>query len=133
MTFDVWVRDTGERAVSTFIQSVGVFLTAGPALDATWVQALAAACLPPILAVLMNALPQLRWAGGPWWQDALVRVVRSFVQGFLAALIANATNIVSLGAVRAAAIGGGLAVLTVVKTLIARQVPNTLTPASLTT
>jgi hypothetical protein len=133
MSFDVWVRDTGERVVSTFIQSVAVFLSAGSALGVSWVEALVVACLPAVLAVVMNALPRLRWVAGPWWRDALARVVRSFVQGFLAALIANAANIVSLGAVRAAALGGGLAALTAVKTLIARQVPNTLTPASLTT
>lgn len=131
MNLDQWVRDTLERVASTFVQSAIVFLTAAGALDANWVQALVAATIPPVIVVLMQAIPNLTYRGPVWWIDALVRVGRSAAQGFLGALIAAGTNLIDLSSLRAAAIAAGLAALTAAKAIIARTRPGTITPASL--
>lgn len=132
MNLDRWIRDTAERVISTFIQAALVFLGAAGALDANWVQALVAACIPPVLVVVMQALPGLTYTGPSWWTDALVRVGRSAAQGFVGALIASSANLIDLSSLRAAGIAAGLAALTAAKTVLAKARPGTVTPASLT-
>lgn len=133
MNLDSWARDTAERVISTFIQSALVFVGAAGALDANWVQALVAACIPPVLVVVMQALPALTYRGPVWWVDAAVRVGRSAAQGFIGALIAAGTNLIDLSSLRAAGIAAAIAALTAAKTVIARARPDTVTPASLAT
>lgn len=131
MTLDIWIRDTAERAVSSFVQAVLVFLTAGEALNTSWVEGLVLASIPPLLAVVMNAVPQLVYRGGSWPVDAVYRVARSSVQAFCAALLASATGLADLTVWRAATVTAGMAALTAIKTVIASKVPGTITPASL--
>ena len=134
MTLELWVRDTGERVVSTFLQYAALWLLAMPATGAGWGASLVAACLPPVFVVLMSALPRLTYRGPVWWKDALCRTVRSSAQGALGALIAaGPLDLVHLTTWRTATIVAGAAALTTGKSLIARYRPNTLTPASLTT
>ena len=131
MSLDSWARDTAERVISTFIQSALVFIGAAGALDANWVQALVAACIPPVLVVVMQALPGLTYAGPVWWIDAVVRIGRSAAQGFVGALIASSADLIDLSSLRAAAIAAAIAALTAAKTVIARTRAATVTPASL--
>ncbi len=131
MSLDSWARDTAERVISTFCQSALVFLTAAGTLDANWVQALVAACIPPVLVVVMQALPGLTYSGPVWWIDAVVRIGRSAAQGFVGALIASSAALIDLSSLRAAAIAAAIAALTAAKTVIARTRAATVTPASL--
>jgi hypothetical protein len=130
MTLDRWIRDTAERMIATFVAAVIAWLLAAGSLDATWVEALVAATIPPVLVVLSNALPALVYTGPVWWIDALVRVARSFVQGFLGALLAG-QFVLDVSTLQAAAMAGLLAAAAVVKTLLARRVDGTISPASL--
>jgi hypothetical protein len=130
MTLDRWIRDTGERMIATFIAAVITWLLAARELDAGWVEVLVAASIPPVLVVLSSALPALTYTGPVWWIDAVVRVGRSFAQGFLGALLAG-EFVLDVSTVQAAAVAGALAAAAAVKALIARNVDGTITPASL--
>jgi hypothetical protein len=130
MTLDRWIRDTGERMIATFIAAVITWLLAAPELAAGWVEVLVAASIPPVLVVLSSALPALTYTGPVWWIDAVVRVGRSFAQGFLGALLAG-EFVLDVSTVQAAALAGALAAAAAVKALIARNVDGTITPASL--
>lgn len=130
MPIELWIRDTGERMLATFAAAAVTWLLAGPALDASWVQALAAAVIPPVLVVLSSALPGLVYTGPVWWIDATVRVVRSFLQGFVGALIAD-TMVLDVSFWQAAALAGALAAWAAVKSIIAAKVAGTISPASL--
>jgi hypothetical protein len=130
MNLNRWIADTGERVVATFLASIATWLTAGPMLDATWVESLVAACIPPVLVVLSSALPGLVYTGPVWWIDAAVRVIRSYLQGFVGALAAGAL-LLDVSTWQTAAIAGALAAVAAIKTIAARFIPNTITPASL--
>lgn len=129
-----WLTDTWERAVSTFLAALVVWLTAwegGRLEDGThWLTAMFAACIPPVLVVVMQLLPGLVYTGPVWWIDALVRVGRSAVQGFIGALLAGAT-LFSVSTWHAAAIAAGMAAVAAVKSIIASWKRGTLSPASL--
>lgn len=132
MRVELWIRDTGERVVATFLAAAATWLLAvltGTIGRATWVEALVAATFPPVIVVLMGALPSLTYTGPVWWIDAAVRVGRSFAQGALGALAADATFL-EVSTWQAAGIAGVMAALAAVKSLLARSRPNTITPAS---
>lgn len=131
MSLNEWVRDTAERMVSTFIAAAATWLMAAGTLDATWVQSLAAASIAPVIVVLSSALPGLVYTGPVWWIDALVRVIRSFLQGFVGAVAVD-TAMFDVDTLQAAAIAGGMAALAAIKAIAASRIPNTITPASLT-
>lgn len=131
MTVEQWIRDTGERAISTWAQSAVVWLLAADRLGVDWLPALVASTVPPVLVVLMSAIPNLTYSGPVWWKDALCRIVRSAVQGGLGALIAAGPDLVELRTWQVAGIAAATAALTAAKTIIARRVPGTVTPASL--
>jgi hypothetical protein len=133
MNIDRWLRDTGERVVSTWLQYAALWLLAAPTLGATWVEALVAATVPPVLVVIMSALPGLTYTGPVWWKDAACRVARSTLQGALGVLTVTSTDLLSLSTWQAAGIAAGGAALTTVKVLLARRTTGTITPASLTT
>ena len=129
-----WLTDTWERVASTFLAAHIVWLTAwdgGRLEDGThWLTALVAACIPPVLVVVMQLLPGLTYTGPVWWIDALVRIVRSAAQGFIGALLAG-TTLLSVSTWHAAAIAGGMAAIAAIKSIIATSKKGTLSPASL--
>jgi general stress protein CsbA len=129
----LWLTDTRERVFSTFLASFAVWLTALDTIDpsAHWLRGAVASLFPTVLVVLFQAIPQLTYTGRVWWIDASFRVGRSFLQGFLGALAAGGVDLVSMPTYRAAAIAGGLAAWAAVKTIVARWIPGTVTPASL--
>jgi hypothetical protein len=132
MSLELWVRDTGERVVSTFLQYALLWLLAMPATGAGVIRSLVAACLPPVIVVLMSALPGLTYRGILWWADALCRIARSGAQGALGALmVTGPLDLVHVTAWQTAALAAGGALLTALKSEIARHLSNTLTPASL--
>lgn len=127
-----WLTDTWERVASTFFAAFVVWLTSFDTLDpgAHWLEGLVAACIPPVLVVIMQAIPALTYTGPVWWIDALVRIGRSGAQGFLGALIAGAT-LLSVDTWQAAGIAGAMAMLASLKVLAASWKTGTVTPASL--
>ncbi len=131
MTIDRWIRDTLERVAATFVASALTWLSAAHAFDANWVEALAIATVPPILAVVMSAMPGLTYTGPVWWIDAAVRTVRQAVQAACSVLLAAGSGIGDVTVWRGAAITAGMAALAVLKAIAARRVGDTITPASL--
>lgn len=129
-----WLTDTWERVASTFLAALLVWLTSwdgGRLEDGThWLVALVAACIPPVLVAIMQLLPGLAYTGPVWWIDALVRITRSALQGFIGALLAGAT-LLSVSTWQAAAIAGGMAAIAAVKSIIATTKRGTISPASL--
>jgi hypothetical protein len=127
-----WLTDTWERVASTFLAAFVVWLTSFDTLDpaAHWLEGLVAACIPPLLVVIMQAIPALTYTGPVWWIDALVRIARSGAQGFLGALIAGAT-LLSVDTWQAAGIAGAMAMLASLKVIAASWKTGTVTPASL--
>lgn len=65
-----------------------------------------------------------------WLRDTAERVVATFLQAFLAALLAGPLDLVSVGTLRAAALGGIAAALSVIKAALATRLPGTISPAS---
>lgn len=63
-------------------------------------------------------------------RDAIERVVATYVEVFLGLLLANWTGTISLDTVKVAAVAAIPAVLSAIKTLVAGNVPNTISPAS---
>lgn len=66
-----------------------------------------------------------------WLKDTLERVISTFAQAFLAVLIAAGTDYVNVSTWKAAAVAGGAAVFSVLKSALAAARPNTISPASL--
>jgi hypothetical protein len=132
INFRFWLTDTWERAVTAFIAAFAVWLAGISEIDpsAHWVEALVAACFPPVIVVLMQAVPALTYTGPEWWIDALVRIARQGVQGFLGALLAGVT-LLSVDTWHAAAVAGGMAMLSALKVMAASWKTGTITPASL--
>lgn len=68
-----------------------------------------------------------------WLKDVAERTIATYVQAFLGLLLAGwATDTVDLSVVQSAAIAAVPAALAVLKGAIAKRVPGTLSPASLT-
>jgi hypothetical protein len=59
------------------------------------------------------------------------RVIVTFVEAFLAVVVAANTDWLDVSTLRAAGIAGGAAVLAVIKAAIAARTPDTVSPASL--
>lgn len=132
MTFKFWLTDTWERATTAFVAAFAVWLAGidqiAPGVH--WLEALVAACFPPAIVVVMQAIPGLTYTGPVWWIDALVRIGRQGAQGFLGALVAGVT-LFSVDTWHAAAVAGGMALLSAVKVVAASWKRDTITPASL--
>lgn len=125
-----WLADTFERSVTTLVQALLVFL---PTLTAwhtdTW-KAIVAASLPAVAAVLLSAISVAFPTPSSWIVDAAFRVLRTFAGTILAALAAGAFDLFSAGAWRAVFLASLMAAASLLKTIIARRVSNTVTPAS---
>lgn len=127
-----WIKDTGERAVSTFITGLAVYITSAQVIDlAAWKVALGAA-LPAALVIVFQAvataLPERPLA---WWQDALYRTLRTGSQQAIALVGMAQFDVFDASAWQMVGIAFGHSALTVVKTILARQKEGTVTPASL--
>lgn len=132
MKFKFWLTDTWERATTAFVAAFAVWLAGIDQISpgVHWLEALVAACIPPVIVVVMQAIPALTYTGQVWWIDALVRIGRQGVQGFLGALVAGVT-LFSVATWHAAAIAGGMALLSALKVIAASWKQDTITPASL--
>lgn len=133
MTPAQWAKDTAERALSTLVQSLLVFI---PAILGPWNgevgKAILAACLPPVATVLLNAVPHLRYETSVLWLDIAIRSIRTFSASILGALAATSFDLFDGSAWRLVALSAIMAAAAVIKGAIAdKVVPNSITPASL--
>lgn len=125
-------KDALERAISTFAETLAVMLfsTKAPVIsDPPW----KAAVLAALIAAGISILTTLASAPFPEitnkWLDLLVRAVKTFVQAFVAALLV--TDYVTVNWQGAAAVAFPVAMLSLLKGLIAINVPGTVPGAGL--
>lgn len=125
-----WLADTFERSVTTLVQALLVFLPTLTAWHADTWKAIVAASLPAVAAVLLSAISVAFPTPSSWIVDAVFRVLRTFAGTILAALAAGAFDLFSADAWRAVFLASLMAAASLLKTIIARRVSNTVTPAS---
>lgn len=133
LTFRRWAVDAAERALSTFVQALLVFLpivAAGGWEEPGW-KAVAAALLPALGSVILAALSIPFPAPSSWLLDVILRTVRTFLVTAASLFAADGFDLFSGDAWKGVAISSAVAALAVVKGLIAKAEPNTVTPASL--
>lgn len=131
MTLRSFLTDTGERAASTFIQTLvvvlfaaGVSVIGNPDWGVAAIAGLIAAAVSVLTSMASVPLPTL----SPWPELGL-RVVKTFVQSFVGALVvANYINVNWAGALATAL---PVALLAAAKGLIAMSVPGTVPGPSL--
>jgi hypothetical protein len=134
--FDVklWAKDTAERALTTFVQAIIVFIPAlltGPK-DPGLGMAIVAAVFPAVGSVLLSSVNRFLPIIKNYYLDLFVRSMRTFVATILGSVIASATDVFDPSKVRVLALAAGMAALAIVKGALAeRFVKNTITPASL--
>ena len=129
--FGTWLRDTFERAASSFVQAIVVYtLTVSVAWDASTWKALTMAGTQAAAAVVLAALSTAFPKPTSWLADAVWRVVRTFVGTILAALAAG-FDLFSGDAWRALVLSALMAAAAILKALMVRadETPGT-TPAS---
>lgn len=116
-------------------QALEVFLAAllgAGALGADVAQAGILAAIAAAITVLANGVPQLAIPTGlPWAVDVALRVARSFVSAFLAPIAAMAVLPLDMATWQAAALGGAVAGVTVLKSIVATRTGNPDTAATL--
>ena len=133
LTFRRWAVDALERAGSTFVQALLVFLPivfVGEWTEDGW-KALVAALLPAAGSIILAAVSVPFPAPDSWLVDVILRVVRTFVVTAAGLFAADGFDLFDGNAWRGVVISSLMAALAVVKGLIARGEPNTVTPASL--
>jgi|SRR6478609_11212151 len=119
--------DTGERAIATFIEVAVVMLFANGGdllVHPDWLLAVYAGGVAALISVLTSfasiPVPPL----SPWL-DLGFRVVKTFVQAFVAALVVGATDYTSVDWAGALAAAFPVALLALLKGLAAMNVPRT--------
>jgi hypothetical protein len=131
MTFDQWIRDTGERATSTLVEALIVYVLAAATTGSEFWAGLVTVAAITLANVVKSALTF--WIPHPtsWWLDVVVRFAWTFVIS-IAGAVASSTWL-DLGdqswwsrVIHAAAIAG----LAIVKGILAKNKLHTLTPAS---
>lgn len=135
LTFRTWARDAAERAASTFVQALLVFLPlvlAGE-WDEPGIRALAAALLPALGSVVLAALAVPFPAPSSWLVDVIGRTVRTFLVTAASLWAADGFDLFDGDAWKGLLISAAVAALAVVKGALARSKPNTITPASFAT
>lgn len=134
--FDIklWARDTAERSLTTFVQVIIVFL---PALlagnyDTNLGKTILVALLPALGSVILNAATAFLPAVKSFVADLVVRAARTFIVTVTGAMAATQFDLLSTAAWKAVILSAAVAVLAVVKGILAKHfVSNTITPASL--
>jgi hypothetical protein len=66
-----------------------------------------------------------------WLKDTVERVVFTFLEAFLAVVVASGQDWIDVSTAQAAAVAGGAAALAVLKAAIASRKTDTVSPASL--
>lgn len=132
MTLAQWLRDTAERAGSTLVEAAIVYVLAAGATGDGLLAGLVTACVIALANVVKAALTT--WIPTPtsFWSDVLVRALWTFLIAVCGALASVGwLDLIDLGWWQVALRSAAIAALVVVKSLLARNRPDTVTPASL--
>lgn len=132
MTFKVWIADTGEKVLSTLIQTAIVYVLAAQAVDEQFYRGLLVACVIAASNVLKAAL--FFWIPNPenWMADMVVRAVWTFLIALLGSVAAiQGMELFDTNFWVQVLAAAGSAALVVVKSTLAKRKGDTLSPASL--
>lgn len=132
-----WLRDTGERVLRSVIAAVIAALVLTGPLNLTAAKGLLFVAITAGLTVIKTALAALIPNGPPagvfgtasWAVDAFERVLATFIEVGIAALLTGGSYDVS--GLRTAALAGVGAAVSLLVSLIAAPVPSPISPASL--
>lgn len=133
MTFKLWLKDTFERAASTFVLFGLTLLAGGAALDISIAHQMATAGVAAAFVVVKQAM----FAGNPPsfpnpYLDALARAGWSFGQAVIGVFVAAGSGWIDVSVWQAGLVAGVAAAASVLKGVIAiKRSPATITPASL--
>lgn len=132
MEAKTWVKDTGERVVSTIIQTFITLLVVSDGLDLTAKHAAMAAAIAAGMVVLKQAVnAQSAPMFGNRWADLLSRSGWTFLQTALTLLAVEGFDWGSMTAWQGVGVAGIAAALSVVKGFLAsKAVPYAITPGS---
>lgn len=136
--FKFWAKDLSERALTTFGQSLLVFL---PTLlaghpDTDFWKTVAIAVIPAVLGVVLNGLltlkPELLMIKS-YYLDMFVRTLKTFLVSVIGTVLAaGPLDLFDASKWKVIILAGLVAAATVVKGALAQKfVKNTVTPASL--
>lgn len=131
MNLNRWLLDTGERVVFTWLAALMAWLPLSSQFESGWVGAMVVATVPPVLSIVMNAVPFLRYEGPSWLLDVVVRASKSILQAAGSVLAADGANLADGSLWMAAAVAGVMALFAFAKGYFAQRVAHTITPASL--
>lgn len=130
-TLSTWVRDTAERALSSFVEALAVML---PTLVGAWNvgvwKTILVATFPAVAAVILAAVTRTFPAVKSLPLDIVFRIVRTAVATVASAAAADGFDIFDVTAWRTAGLAGLMAAAVLIKSLVAARKANTLTPAS---
>lgn len=118
-----------EKVVATYLEAFVSLLLVGTAIDVSTAEAAAIAAIPAALTVVANGLPVVP-IGLPFWTDLALRIVRTYVAGFVGFLVAVPVFELEIGILTAAAVGALPAVLAVAKGALSSRI-GAETPAAL--
>lgn len=130
----LWARDTAERALSTLVQALIVFLPAFAAgqHDSNFIKTVAAAVITALFTVVLNAAQAFAPVIQSFALDLFVRAVKTFTVTIAGAFTASGADLFDVTKVKAIAVAALVTVAALIKGVIAAKfVKNTITPASL--
>lgn len=133
MTPADWLKDTFERAVSTFVLFGATLLAAGSAVDMSFAHQMATAGIAAVLVVVSNALPGLNFSSSNPFFDVMQRAAKSSLQAGVAIVVAAGSGWIDVSVWQGAGMAGLAAGAAVIKGWIATRIhpAETITPASL--
>lgn len=132
MTLKTWLVDTAEKAGSTLVEAALVYAIAAQAIDSEFWKGLVVAVVIAVTNVLKQALTT--WMPQPkdWRLDMITRALWTFLVSAVGSL-ASVTwfDLINLTFWRGVTFAGLTAAASVLKSVVAKQKPSTITPASL--
>lgn len=130
---NLWARDTGERALSTLVQALIVFLPAFAAgqHDSNFIKTVAAAGITALFTVILSAAQAFTPIIKSFSLDLFVRAVKTFIVTVSGAATAAGFNLFDATKLKAVAVAALVTAAALIKGVIAAKfVKNTITPAS---
>jgi hypothetical protein len=133
LVFWPWLVDTAERSLSTLLQTLVPLVLLAWQSGATDWTALAAAGFAAIVTVLLQAIPQLRPTGLPYWADVVFRLLRTMIATGLGIAAADGFDLYAAAAWQTLAVAAVTAALVFAKAELAarRRYVVRVSPASL--
>lgn len=132
--FKLWVKDTEERALSTLVQALIVFLPAFLAgqHDSNFIKTVAAAVITAVFTVMLSAAQAFTPIIKSYSLDLFVRALKTFSVVVAGAATSSGFDLFDVSKLKAIVVAALVTVAALIKGVLAEHfVKNTITPASL--